>query len=79
MNAIQSSVYGYFERKYSFTPEQVNKWAKIALATILTVGMIFSFAMAAPWFIAFIFFSASLVVLSRVGMSVDNQRDRIKG
>lgn len=77
MNAIQNSLLNYFDRKYGLPPEQVKKWARIALATILAVGMIFSFAMAAPWILAFTFFSLSLGALFRVGNTVDAQRDRI--
>lgn len=77
MNAIQTSIFNYFDRKYGFPPAEVQKWGKIALATILAVGMIFSFAMAAPWIVAFSFFSFSLGALLPVGRSVDDQRDRI--
>jgi len=77
MNAVQTSVLNYFDRNYGFNPDQVKKWAKIALATILAVGMIFSFAMAAPWIMAFSFFTLSLGALISVGRSVDDQRNRI--
>ena len=59
-------------------PQQVKKWALVALSTILALGMIFSYAFGAPWAVIFLLFVAALIPVYPIRNTVNEQRHRIQ-
>ncbi|MGB7978821.1 MAG: hypothetical protein WCF19_06660 [Chlamydiales bacterium] len=60
-----------------FDPPQRKKNILIAVATLMFLGMVLSYALGAQWFIIAAFFALSLSPLFPLGKAVDNQRSRI--
>ena len=61
-----------------FTPLAIRNWLFVALSTILTLGMIFSYALGAPWGIPLLFFGLALAALYPVNTLVKDPISRIK-
>lgn len=66
-NSVSALNY-YFQNEVRFSElSKSNKLILIALATIMGLGMIFSYSLGAPWYLTVVFFVLTLAPLFPVG------------
>ncbi len=56
---------------------QIKKCALIALAAVFAIGMIFSYALGAPWMVTLSLFALTLAPLYPIRSEIDDLRQRI--
>lgn len=74
---IDSNIVGMGEQLTIQEPKTVNKTLRIALSAIFTVGLIFAYALGAPWMALVGLFVLALVPLFPLGKVIEDLKDRI--